>query len=127
MQQGNLKLHFPRFLCLIYFGARKGDFLPFPFGLHLLQFLYIGLMIRFILFSPNLLMSGHRPLFQKLRDTDSILSSLFSFFSSCCRLTLPGLSSHPGCKAPGTFSAIIHSFCAQIPTFLICHFNLFPT
>lgn len=50
MQQGNLKLHFSLFLCLIYFCARKGDFLPFLFYLHLLQFLYIGLMIHLTLF-----------------------------------------------------------------------------
>ena len=54
MQQGNLKLHFSPFLCLIWFCARKGDFLPFPFYLHLLQFLYIGLVIHFTLFLRTL-------------------------------------------------------------------------
>lgn len=49
MQQGNLKFHFSLFLCVIYFSARKGDFLPFPFYLHLLPFLYIGLMIHLTL------------------------------------------------------------------------------
>lgn len=51
---------------------------------------------------------------------------LFPFFSSCRCLTLLGLSSHPGCGAPGAGSAIIHRFCAQIPTFLSGHFNSSP-
>lgn len=61
VQPGNLKLHFPLFLCLIYFEARKGDFLAFPFCLHLSPFLYIGLAIHFtpLLLALSCLATGH--------------------------------------------------------------------
>lgn len=98
MQQGNLKFHFSVFLCLSYFCARKGDFSPFPFCLHVLQFLYVGLTTHFAVFlvTPSRLPKGH-----SLENAGKQVP-LCSFFllqlllgASAWRVLLPGLLS-PG-------------------------------